>query len=381
MAENPVIALHRFGQSPWLDFIDRALTEGGALAKMMRRWGLRGLTSNPSIFEKAIGHGAAYDDAIARLAGLGLDRDEIYESLVLEDVALAADLFLPIYEDSSAEDGYVSLEVSPLIANDTQATISEARRLSALVARPKLMIKVPATPAGLAAVSVMLAEGISVNVTLIFGLEQYKAAVQAHLTGLEGAASAGLPLQRIASVASFFLSRIDAMADPLLVDIVSQGGASSARAASLQGRTAIASAHCAYAHFLEILHSGRFQRLSALGAMPQRLLWASTGNKNPEYSETKYVEPLIGPHTVSTLPTATLEAYEEQGQPALRLGVNPGRAPHEVQALREIGIDLDALTEALLDDGIAKFVSSFNALLERIECKRRAFLSQSHVGT
>jgi transaldolase len=380
MAENSVIALHRFGQSPWLDFIDRALIEGGALAKMMRRWGLRGLTSNPSIFEKAIGHGSAYDDAIVRLAGLGLDREGIYESLVLEDVALAADLFLPIYEESGAEDGYVSLEVSPLIANDTPATISEARRLSALVARPNLMIKVPATPAGIAAVSVLFAEGISVNVTLIFGLEQYKAAVQAHLTGLEGAASAGLPIQRIASVASFFLSRIDAMADPLLVDIASQGGASSARAASLQGRIAIASANCAYAHLRETLSSSRFERLARLGAMPQRLLWASTGNKNPEYSETKYVEPLIGPHTVSTLPTATLEAYEEQGHPALRLGVNPGRAPYEVEALRVIGIDLNALTEALLDDGIAKFVSSFNALRDRIECKRRAFLAQSQAS-
>jgi transaldolase len=374
LRRSPVKSLQRFGQSPWLDFISRNLVRSGELGALQQQWGLRGVTSNPAIFERAIDQGEDYDDAIHRLAHDGRSAQEIYEALVLEDVGTAADLFRLLYEETGGEDGFVSLEVSPRLAHDVEGTCFEARRLWAALARPNVMIKVPATDAGLGAIRRLLAEGVNVNVTLLFSLDRYRQVAEAHLAGLEAADATGRRLLAVASVASFFLSRIDTLVDAALEGVVAGGGAAGALAAGLRGEVAIASARRAYLIFEETTASDRFRRLAASGARPQRLLWASTGTKNPKYSDLKYVEPLIGPRTVNTMPLATLEAYHDHGHPADRLTENPERAAEVLEAVAEVGLDLDALTSRLLEEGLTKFVEPFDALLAEIERRREKAL-------
>jgi len=349
VTESPVKELQRFGQSPWLDFLGRDLLRSGELAALQEKWGLRGVTSNPAIFERAIDRGDDYGEAIERLAREGRSAPEIYERLVLEDVGAAADLFRPLYEETGGEDGFVSLEVSPRLADDVEGTCVEARRLWAALARPNVMIKVPATDAGLQAIRRLLADGLNVNVTLLFSLGRYREVAEAYLAGLEAAAASGRNLSTIASVASFFLSRIDTIVDDALEALVERKGQAGAVAAGLRGEVAIASARCAYGIFEEITGSDRFRRLAAAGARPQRLLWASTGTKNPKYSDIKYVEPLVGPRTVNTMPLATLAAYHEQGRPADRLRQDPEGAARVLAAVTEVSLDLDALTRRLLE--------------------------------
>jgi transaldolase len=374
MTDSPLRRLPDFGQSPWLDFIQRGLIESGELARLIERWGLRGVTSNPTIFEQAIAQTGDYDAEIARLAVLRRNAVEIYEALALADVRASADLFLPLYQESNGADGFVSLEVSPLLARDTAGTIAEARRLWAALDRPNAMIKVPGTAAGLDAMRELLLDGVNVNVTLLFSIGRYREVFQTYLDAVEAAAEAGRPVVKIASVASFFLSRIDTAVDAELAR-ASIGGKD---VAALRGTAAVASARIAYRAFEEIWAGDRAQRLAQLGARPQRLLWASTGTKDPSYSDTKYVEPLIAPHTVNTLPLATLEAYDNHGRPASRLPGTGAEGARALAALAAVGIDIERVAGDLLEQGIAKFVEPYERLIDSIE--RRVALCGAQGG-
>lgn len=376
---SPVKALLDFGQSPWLDFIQRGLLVDGELERMIANWGLRGLTSNPVIFEKAIAHTRDYDPDIAALARDGASAEEIYETLAVQDVQQAADLLLPVYESTERGDGFVSLEVSPHIANDAHATIAEAQRLWTSLGRRNVMIKVPATRQGLVAMRALLARGINVNVTLLFSVGRYRDVLQAHLEGLEAAIESGKDAARIASVASFFLSRVDAVVDAELDRLPNRAG-EGANAGSPRGEAAIASARLAYALFEKFAATARFRKVAAQGARPQRLLWASTGTKDPAYSDIKYVEALIGPQTVNTMPLETLRAYDDHGRPALRLTGHTDDAAASLARLRELGIDLDEVAEALLSQGIDKFVRPYDSLIASLEGARRSALAMSEVA-
>lgn len=366
---NPLRRLAALGQSVWLDYIERALLAGGGLERLIREDGISGVTSNPAIFEQAIAQHAEYDAAIVALARRGASATEIYEALAVEDVCRAADLLGGVYAASAGRDGYVSLEVSPRLAHDTEATVAEAQRLWARVARPNLMIKVPATRAGLAAVEKLLGAGINVNVTLLFGVARYREVMEAYLAGLERRATTGKSLDRIASVASFFLSRIDSLVDRGLdrhpAREVAQG---------LRGRAAIASARMAYQHFQGCLASSRWQRLAACGARPQRLLWASTSTKDPAYSDVKYVEALIGPDTVNTLPPETVAAYREHGNPSRRLEEELDAAHALPGQLAALGIELDAVSEELERQGVQKFIEPYERLLATLTRRVREAL-------
>jgi transaldolase len=372
MPDSPLIRLHEFGQSPWLDYLDRGLLQSGRLNRMVTDRGIRGVTSNPAIFEQAIVRTDHYRDEIERLAREGLSAGEIYETLAFADIRAAADVLAPLYEDSGRGDGFVSIELSPHLVDDAQATVVEGRRLWALLDRPNVMLKVPATDAGLVAVRELIAEGMNVNVTLLFSLERYRDVIDAYLEGLEYALEAGRSLKKVASVASFFLSRIDTIVDPLLEPIVFEGGTQGERARRLRGEVAIASAKRAYAIFQKSVKSKRFRELERHGARAQRLLWASTGTKNPAYSDVKYVEALIGPATVNTMPMDTLEAYHDHGNPATRLTGGLDRAARLLKELGALGIDLETLCAKLLTDGIAKFIKPFDDLHEAIDEQRRA---------
>ncbi|GAC1382575.1 MAG: bifunctional transaldolase/phosoglucose isomerase [Hymenobacter sp.] len=368
---NPLVAIRQFDQSLWLDFISRPILIDGKLQRRIADEALRGVTSNPAIFAKAIGDSTDYDAAIRALALQGKTTDEIYTALAVADVQAACDLFRPLYDGPDhGADGYVSLEVSPTLVNDTAGTIEEGLRLWHTVARPNVMIKVPATLEGLPAIRRLIAEGVNVNVTLIFGLERYHLVAEAYLAGLEDRAQAGLPLARIDSVASFFLSRIDVLLDPILEKIAAEGGERGALAQRLVGEVALASAKQAYQRYQEIFAGPRWAALQAQGAETQRLLWASTGNKNPKYDDLKYVENLIGPHTVNTVPVETLDIFRAKGQPAARLEDGLDQAREVLRRLPELGIDLEAHTNFLEVDGAKKFNEPFAKLMESIEKKR-----------
>jgi transaldolase len=369
MKNNPLLQLHSFGQSIWLDFLSRNALDNGELQQLRDQDGLSGLTSNPSIFEKAIAGSSDYDDAIRALAREGKDINEIYQALTIEDIQRAADLFRPIYDRTEGADGFASLEVSPHLAHDTAGTIAEARRLWIKVNRPNVMIKVPATRAGLPAIRQLTAEGINVNITLLFGLPRYREVAFEYIAGLEDLAASGGSLQTVASVASFFLSRIDVLIDPLLEKLQLQSGTLKEIAARIHGEVAIASAKSAYQIYKGIFNSDRFKSLSLQGARVQRLLWASTSTKNPQYSDLKYVEPLIGNETINTVPPETLKAYRDHGKPALRLEENLQQANDVLEGLAEVGIDLDALTDQLEDEGVMKFINSFNHLMTALREK------------
>jgi len=360
---NPLAELAKTGQSVWFDQMERKLLTSGKLKKMIDEDDLRGLTSNPTIFEKAIGGSEDYDAQLRTLASQGKSRDEIYDELVIEDIGNAADVFAPVYEKTKGGDGYVSLEVSPLLANDTAHTVSEAKRLFAKVGRDNVMIKIPATPEGIPAIEQAIALGINVNVTLIFSNGVYAQVIEAYLRGLEKRASQGLPIGHIASVASFFVSRIDTQADKQL-----EGKGIT----ELQGKIAIANAKMAYQLFKEVFTSERFVKLRDKGARVQRPLWASTGTKNPKYRDVLYVETLIGSDTVNTLPPATYDAFKDHGDVEMTLEQNVDEARQVLEEFEARGLSLEAITDKLTVEGVKSFNDSFVQLLETIEARRDA---------
>lgn len=357
--------LTKLGQSIWYDHIRRALIDSGELQELIDS-GVMGITSNPSIFEKAISGSADYDEAIRSMAAEGKSAETIYEILAIEDIQRAADMLRPIYDRMGSRDGYISLEVSPTLAHDTEGTISEALRLHGLLDRPNVMIKVPATPAGIPAVQRLIGEGININVTLIFGLSAYEAVSEAYIAGLETLAGKGGDIGQVASVASFFVSRVDTAVDEALSGIGNT---------SLQGRIAIANSKVAYGRFREILAQERWQMLARQGARVQRLLWASTETKNPVYPDTFYVDALIGADTVNTVPPATLNAFVDHGTVAATLAQGLDDAKQQLAQLAEMGIDLEAITRRLLDEGVAAFAKSFESLMTGVHEKLEKFRS------
>ncbi len=367
--------LAALGQSIWYDSIRRALLDSGGLQALIEE-GVTGVTSNPSILEKAIAGSADYDQALQQLVVEGKSVVEIYETLVLEDIGRAADLLRPVYDRTDGADGYVSLEVSPTLADDTEGTIAEARRLFAALGRPNVMIKVPATPEGIPAVETLIGEGINVNVTLMFSLAHYDVVAEAYIAGLEKLAADDSDLSRVASVASFFVSRVDTAVDRQLDNL--QYPISNTE--SLKGKIAIANAKSAYARFRETFSGERWERLAAQGARVQRPLWASTSTKNPLYPDTLYVDGLIGPDTVDTVPPATLDAFHDHGTVALTLEEGLDEARDQLARLAELEVDLDAITQKLQDDGVAAFAKSFEALLTSIAGKRDRLLAPPEAG-
>jgi transaldolase len=372
MSDNPLGVLGSLGQSVWLDYIRRDLIIAGGLKKMIDSDGLKGMTSNPSIFDKAIAGSEDYDEIIIDLAAKGKTAMEIYDAISIQDVQLAANEFRPVYDHTGREDGFVSLEVSPELASDTDGTVDEGRRLWGRLGRPNVFIKVPATVEGLPAIRRLLADGVNVNVTLLFGLPRYRQVAEAYIAGLEDRLSAGLPIENVRSVASFFISRIDTLLDPMLEDIAEGQGPRASIAGDIQGQIAIDSAKIAYQMYKDIFSQDRFAKLTARGAHAQRLLWASTSTKNPQYSDIKYVEALIGPMTVNTLPMETLVAYRHHGRPELRLETGVDEANRHLVALGELGIDIAAATQQLVAEGVEKFVKPFRNLIETIARKMQA---------
>ena len=373
---NPLKRLQDFGQSVWYDNIERAMLRSGELARMIQEDGLRGITSNPTIFEKAIAASKDYDDSLARYAGAAhkTDTREAFFGLAIEDIQAAADLLKPVYESNHGHDGMVSLEVSPDLAYDTEATVAEALSLWQRVGRANLMIKVPATREGVVAFEKLVAQGINVNVTLLFSVERYKEVTEAYIAGLEDRLRRGQPIDRIASVASFFVSRVDSAVDKLLDERLAQAdGPARETLLGLQGKIAIANAKLAYEWYQHLFESARFANLKAAGAVPQRLLWASTGTKNPNYSDVLYIDTLIGPNTVNTVPPATYAAYKAHGRPQTTLLAGWDEAHAQVAALKAAGVDLGAVTQQLEDEGVKSFAKSFDNLLAAIATKLSAF--------
>jgi transaldolase len=372
MNKNPLLDLESLGQSVWLDDLRRKALDNGELQQLIHQDGVSGLTSNPSIFEKAIVDSNDYDNAIDALTLEDKSSEEIYQALTVEDIQRAADLFRPGFDRREGGDGFVSLEVSPQLAHNTAGTIQEARVLWAAVNRPNLFIKVPATREGLPAIQQLIGEGINVNITLLFGLPRYREVAEAYLLGLETLAAHGKPLHQVSSVASFFLSRIDALIDPLLEKLQLEKSAAAKNVAGLHGQVAIASAKVAYQIYQEIFGGERFQKLAQMGARTQRLLWASTGTKNPHYSDVKYIDTLIGRETINTIPPETLRAYRDHGAPSLQLEKGIQEAYHVLEGLRQAGFDLDKLTQQLEDDGVMKFNKAFEHLMVALQEKRAA---------
>ena len=354
---NPVARLDILAQSPWLDYIQRDLLTNGGLRRMIARDGIRGVTSNPAIFAKAVTQHDDYAEAIRALRPTHANVTELYEALALRDIRLAADQLLPVYYVSDRLDGYVSLEVSPDLAYDSDATIAEAQRLWAAIDRPNAMIKVPATEAGLTAIRELTAAGLNINATLIFSPTRYLAVAEAWQAGIARREAAGQSIIGVTSVASFFISRIESLADKRVRD----------KAPRLQGRVAVAAARIAYQSFRRLLLSADWQRLVDAGVRPQRLLWASTSTKNPDYADIKYVEELIGPYTVNTLPPKTLDAYRDHGRPAPRLETGVDEARRVMAELEENGIDFEAIAAQLEKEGVEKFQAAFRQLLEALE--------------
>lgn len=360
---NPLLEIPQYGQSVWMDNLSRNLIVSGELRQLISTRGICGITSNPAIFEKAIAGNAIYDADIIAGAKAGLSVTQIYESLAFKDIQDACDIFRPIYDSSQGLDGYVSLEVAPELAGDTAGTVREALRYYQAINRPNVMIKIPGTPAGLAAVEQVIAAGINVNITLLFSVQSYVDTAWAYIRGLETRVAQGEPIDRIASVASFFLSRIDTKVDKLLETI----GTDAAK--TLLGKTAIANAKVAYERFEEILQDPRWQALIAKGAKVQRLLWASTSTKNPQYSDVMYVEELVGANTVNTLPPETIEACADHCEISDHLRSGFDRAEEVLAQVAALGIDLDKVMAELLDEGIKKFVDPFTSLMRSLSDK------------
>lgn len=367
---NPVKVLLSEGQSVWQDDINRQMLMSGLLAERISEIGIRGVTSNPTIFQKAITSGDAYDDDIADMLGRNMDTATAFQTLAVKDIQDACDLFRPIYDDTEGQDGFVSLEVLPSLARDTGGTLQNARELWTAVDRPNVMIKVPGTDEGAVAVETLLTEGINVNVTLLFSLANYERVAQGYINSLQRRRDAGQEIDRIGSVASFFVSRVDTLADKLLDEAAAKPGADRTLIESLKGKVAVANAQLAYQRFQQLFGTEQFRKLAEHGAKVQRPLWASTGTKNKSYSDVLYVESLIGPDTVNTMPFATIEAFLDHGKVARTVDAAYGEAQAVADGLARVGISLAELTRQLEKEGIDTFVASYDDLLEGVEGKR-----------
>lgn len=375
--ENRLLQLQRFGQSPWFDYISRPLIASGALQRMVDRDGLGGVTSNPSIFEKAIGSGTEYDREILELAHQGVSAAEIFDRLAIDDVRAACDVLAPVYLGSGGADGFVSIEVAPRLADDTEGTIAEAHRIFAAVDRPNVMVKIPGTKAGVPAVRACLEAGLNINITLLFSLSQYEAVAEAYMDALETRLRRDLTLRGTSSVASFFVSRVDTLVDRLLDERLATTGeaAERRRLEALKGRAAVANSKLVYERFAGYLNSRRWQLLAASGAKVQRLLWASTSTKNPAYPDTLYVDELIGEHTVNTLPEATWRAFREHGTVARTVDRHLEDAHRVLRELAALGIDMERVGAQLQREGVELFARSFDGAVAIVEEKRRALLA------
>ncbi|MGH6675483.1 MAG: bifunctional transaldolase/phosoglucose isomerase, partial [Xanthobacteraceae bacterium] len=377
---NRLQALAEKGQAVWLDFLSREIIENGHLKRLIDEDGLAGITSNPSIFEKAIGETDFYDGEIKRVvAEGGGSLSEIYERIVTGDIAAAADMLRPLYDRTEGRHGFVSLEVSPYLAKDTAATLTEARRLWTAVKRANVFIKVPATKEGIPAIRDLLGEGLNINITLLFSQDVYEQVVEAYLAGLEARAAKGQPLDRIASVASFFVSRIDTAVDKLLEESASRAMSAAERAEllALRGKVAVANAKLAYRRWQQLFSGARWEKLEKRGARPQQLLWASTGTKNPDYSDVLYVDELIGPETVNTMPEKTMDAFRDHGRVGDTVTAGMDDASRTLAALERAGISLDAVTSKLVADGVRLFADAFDNLNGALAQKRRRSLGKA----
>jgi transaldolase/glucose-6-phosphate isomerase len=375
---NPVKRLLSEGQSPWLDFIRRGFILDGSLQKQVDEDGLGGVTSNPSIFEKAMGHGTDYDEEFKTLAAGGEhDAQAIYETMAVADIQHVADVLRPVFDRTKGLDGYVSLEVSPYLALREAETVAEARRLHAWVDRPNLMVKVPGTPECVPAIRTLISEGININVTLLFSIDSYQAVAHAYIEGLEARHAKGEDISHLASVASFFVSRIDAQIDKKIDERVAAGDREADALKALRGKVAIANAKLAYAWYEELVASERWQKLAAAGANPQRLLWASTGVKDKAYSDVLYVEELIGRDTVDTIPPATMDAFRDHGHVRPSLTENLDQAKHIIAEAARLGLDLPGVTKHLVDDGVKLFADAADALLLAVAKKRATLLGSA----
>lgn len=364
MSVNRVKKIQEFEQSIWLDFIDRNLLSSGQLQKLIEEDGIKGLTSNPAIFEKAISSGNAYDEDIKKLSANETNNEVIFYEMAVTDIQQAADILMQVYDDKvKSGDGYISLEVSPYLAKDTKGTVSQALQLWKAIDRKNAMIKIPGTMECLPAIRTCISEGLNINVTLLFGLERYEAVTEAYISGLEDRVKSGKPLHEIASVASFFLSRIDILIDPLLTE---KG------IGELKGKIAIASAKMAYEIYKKVFSSERFLKLKEKGATPQRLLWASTSNKDASSRDTKYVEALIGPKTVNTIPMETLDAFRDHGEVKNTLEEDADGAAQILEQVKKGGINLFEITQKLEDEGIEKFTKPYDKMLQAIEKQKPA---------
>jgi transaldolase len=369
---NPLVQLQEYGQAVWLDYIRRnMLASGGDLERLIEQDGLRGMTANPTIFQQAIAAGDDYDAAIEQLVGRGTEPLQIYEALAAEDIRSACDLFRPLYDATGGADGFVSLEVAPSLAHDTAGTIDEARRFWRMVDRPNLMIKVPGTAEGVPAVEQLLVDGLNINITLLFSLQSYERVAWAYISALERRRAEGKTIDRIASVASFFVSRVDTLVDEQIEERLAKTPQPSMRSTleGLRGKAAIANARLAYQSFKRIFGDERFRQLEAQGARVQRPLWASTSVKNKSYPELMYVENLIGPDTVDTMPRETLEAFRDHGRPRLSIEEDVDGAHETMRLLGEVGIEYEAVVAQLEDEGVEKFAKSFDDLIEGIGSK------------
>jgi len=375
---NPLLQLKALGQSVWYDNIDRSQLVSGQFKRLLDEDGICGVTANPTIFEKSISSGHAYDEQINQLIREGKSTSEIYEALIIQDIRIVADILRPIYDSANRQDGLVSLEVSPDLAHDTEGTLSEVRRFWKMVDRPNLMIKIPGTPEGIPAVLQALTEGINVNITLIFSISTYRQVAEAFISALEARRTAGEDISHMASVASFFVSRVDTLVDKLLEDKVkaTSNTTEQQHLKSLEGKAAIANARLVYQDFKKIFNTPRFAALKQAGAYVQRPLWASTSTKNPAYRDVLYAEELIGPDTVDTMPLETIENFRDHGRVRLSIEDNLEEAHQVLDALEKIGIHYDQVTQQLQDEGVQKFADSFHALFEGIAEKRKAIETQ-----
>ena len=383
MSTNPLIELTRLGQSVWNDNIERKLITSGELKRLVDEDGLSGVTSNPAIFEKAIVSSDLYADQLRDLAEKGERAQEIYEALAIKDIQMAADVLAGVYERTGGTDGFVSLECSPLLANDTQGTIQETRRLWSLVDRKNVMIKIPGTPEGIPAIEQSIYEGININITLLFSLHAYEQTMEAYIRGLERRVEENKPITNISSVASFFVSRIDSAVDKELERRIGQTSddEEKTRLQSLLGRIAIANAKIAYQRYKKVFHGQRFAALKQMGAQVQRPLWASTSTKNPVYPDVYYVEALIGPETVDTLPPATIIAFRDHGRARVTIEDNLDEERAMLARLEEVGISLDQVTSHVLSDGVRLFVEPFEKLLKTIESRTAEIVNRSKTST
>jgi transaldolase len=378
MIDNPLLQLKPLEQRVWYDNIDRGQLVSGQFKRLLDEDGVSGVTANPTIFQKSISHGQAYDEQMTQLIKAGKSTSDIYEALIIQDIQTVADMLHTIYETTSRQDGFVSLEVSPDLAHDTEGTLAEVRRFWKMVNRPNLMIKIPGTPEGIPAIRQALTEGININITLIFSIDDYRQVAEAYITALEKRNAAGQDISHIASVASFFVSRVDTLVDKLLEDKIkaTNDKTEQQKLKSLEGKAAVANARLVYEEFKHIFGTPRFETLRHSGAHVQRPLWASTSTKNPAYRDVLYAEELIGPNTVDTMPFETVEKFRDHGRVILTVENDLPQARAALEALEQVGIHYDQVTKQLQDEGVQKFADSFHELFQGIEQKKQAIEHQ-----